>query len=63
MRSPAHKWGILSLSWAALSVIFFFAFRTVPVVGTWLGWAAGALPTALVLPFIIAEARRDRSVR
>jgi hypothetical protein len=57
------KWTILSLAWAALSAIFFFAFRAVPVVGTWLGWAAAALPTAIVLPFVIAEARRDRRAK
>ena len=57
MEYPWQAWMILAMAWAALTPAFYFTFRSVPKHGHWLKWVLGALPTIIVLPFLIAGLR------
>jgi hypothetical protein len=59
-KHPAYAWLILAVSWAFVSVGFFWVFGTVPNIGHWLRWVLGALPTLIVLPFVIGGIRNGQ---
>ena len=49
------KYALIILAALACSVGFYFVFRTVPKVGTWLGWIAAFIPILISIPFLISN--------
>lgn len=57
-KYPWWSWLVLAIAWAFVTAGFFWVFGTIPRVGHILRWFFGALPTAIVLPFVIDGIRR-----
>jgi hypothetical protein len=48
---------IVAIAWLFVSGGFFWVFGTVPNIGHWLRFVLGAVPTLIVLPFLISAVR------
>lgn len=49
---PWYAWLIMALAWAFCTAIFFLVFGNVSG-APWLRWVTGAIPSILVLPFLV----------